>query len=98
MGQDVERNIGGLLVRELGKTGLKVSNLGFGGGHFIGKDLEVQESIRLLHQAIEEGMTTLYQDGLDKVVKGITSLEEVFRIAKKTQQDEESEEFKGTEN
>ena len=57
MGQDVERNIGGLLVRELGKTGLKVSNLGFGGGHFIGKDLEVQESIRLLHQAIEEGMT-----------------------------------------
>ena len=39
MGQDVERNIGGLPVRELGKTGLKVSNLGFGGGHFVGKDL-----------------------------------------------------------
>lgn len=57
MGQDVERNMGGLLIRELGKTGLKVSNLGFGGGHFIGKDLDVQESIRLLHQAIDEGMT-----------------------------------------
>ena len=42
-------------------------------------------------KAIEEGMSTLYQDGLGKVLKGITSLEEVFRIAKKTQQDEEGE-------
>ena len=36
-------------------------------------------------------MSTLYQDGLNKVLKGITSLEEVFRIAKKTQQDVEGE-------
>jgi aryl-alcohol dehydrogenase-like predicted oxidoreductase len=28
-----ERNTGGLPLRELGKTGLKVSMIGFGGGH-----------------------------------------------------------------
>src|SRR5450755_4623077 len=30
--------------------------------------------------AIEEGMVTLRQDGLDKVAKGVTSLEEIFRV------------------
>lgn len=39
-------------------------------------------------QAIEEGMKTLYQDGIDKVMNGITTVDEVYRIAKKTQQDE----------
>jgi len=32
--------------------------------------------------AITEGMVTLYNDGLDKVINGITTLEEVFRVAK----------------
>jgi len=54
---DVERNSGGLPLRELGKTSLKVSNVGFGGGHFIGQDLDEAGSIRLLQQAIEQGMT-----------------------------------------
>ena len=45
---DVERNNGGLPLRELGRTGLKVSNMGLGGGHFIGQDLDEAESIRLL--------------------------------------------------
>jgi general secretion pathway protein E len=30
--------------------------------------------------AIEEGMRTMYEDGLDKVVNGITTLEEVLRV------------------
>jgi type IV pilus assembly protein PilB len=37
--------------------------------------------------AITEGMATLYLDGLFKVMKGITTLEEVFRVAKRTEQD-----------
>ncbi len=38
--------------------------------------------------AISEGMKTLYVDGIDKVLKGMTTLEEVFRVAKRTQQDQ----------
>ncbi len=37
--------------------------------------------------AVAQGMRTLYQDGLHKVVNGITTLEEVLRIAKRTEQD-----------
>jgi type IV pilus assembly protein PilB len=33
--------------------------------------------------AISQGMHTLYEDGIQKVLKGITTLEEVFRVAKK---------------
>jgi type IV pilus assembly protein PilB len=34
--------------------------------------------------AIANGMKTLYQDGIAKVMKGVTTLEEVARIAKRT--------------
>lgn len=37
--------------------------------------------------AIAQGMRTLYQDGLQKVINGVTTLEEVFRVAKRTSQD-----------
>jgi type IV pilus assembly protein PilB len=37
--------------------------------------------------AIEKGMTTLYADGIAKVLKGITTLDEVYRVAKRTQSD-----------
>jgi type IV pilus assembly protein PilB len=37
--------------------------------------------------AITQGMRTLYQDGLLKVFNGITTLEEVYRVAKRTEQD-----------
>ncbi len=37
--------------------------------------------------AIEHGMTTLFGDGVKKVMEGITTFEEVYRVAKKTQQD-----------
>ena len=45
---DVERSSGGLPLQELGQTGLKVSNVGLGGGHFIGQGLDEAESIGLL--------------------------------------------------
>jgi type IV pilus assembly protein PilB len=32
-------------------------------------------------------MSTLYNDGIRKVLKGVTTLEEVYRVAKKTEQD-----------
>ena len=37
--------------------------------------------------AVSEGMKTLYMDGIDKVCRGVTTLEEVLRTAK--QSDEE---------
>src|SRR5690606_21769921 len=36
-------------------------------------------------EAIKQGMTTLYDDAILKVCRGITTIEEVFRVAKKTQ-------------
>jgi type IV pilus assembly protein PilB len=41
----------------------------------------------LREQAIREGMTTLYCDGIRKVLGGITTLEEVYKTAKRTEQD-----------
>ena len=37
--------------------------------------------------AVKNGMTTLYEDGINKVLQGITTLEEVFRVAKREQMD-----------
>jgi type IV pilus assembly protein PilB len=39
-------------------------------------------------QAINQGMKTLYTDGIRKAMRGVTTLEEVYRIAKRTEQDE----------
>ena len=36
-------------------------------------------------EAVKSGMTTLYDDGIRKVLEGITTLEEVFRVAKREQ-------------
>jgi type IV pilus assembly protein PilB len=36
-------------------------------------------------EAIRSGMSTLYDDGIRKVLEGTTTLEEVFRVAKKTE-------------
>ena len=44
------------------------------------------EEIRTL--AITQGMSTLYADGMLKVIRGITSFEEVYRVAKRTEQEE----------
>ncbi len=37
--------------------------------------------------AINEGMRTLYMDGIDKAMNGVTTFEEVYRVAKKSEQD-----------
>ena len=44
-------------------------------------------AVDLREVAIKEGMSTLYRDGVDKVLRGITTIEEVFRVAKKTESD-----------
>ncbi|MGD9724255.1 MAG: GspE/PulE family protein [Pirellulales bacterium] len=36
--------------------------------------------------ALSQGMTTLYSDGIRKVLNGTTTIEEVFRVAKKVEQ------------
>lgn len=38
-------------------------------------------------RAIERGMDTLFVDGMRKAARGITTIEEVYRVAKKTEQD-----------
>lgn len=37
---------------------------------------------QIRRQGISEGMKTIYADGIDKVCRGVTTLEEVFRVAK----------------
>ena len=48
---------------------------------------ENRSSQEIRKLAISQGMTTLYNDGIRKVVSGITTLEEVYRVAKRTEQD-----------
>ncbi|MFK7769898.1 MAG: GspE/PulE family protein [Mariniblastus sp.] len=36
---------------------------------------------------MSKGMTTLYMDGINKVLKGFTTFDEVYRVAKRTEQD-----------
>ena len=44
---------------------------------------EKRDSDIIMKAAIEEGMTTMLDDGLDKIVKGFTTFEEVLRVTKK---------------
>ncbi len=41
----------------------------------------------LRRTAVNEGMRTLYWDGIDKVLRGVTTLEEVYRVAKRSDSD-----------
>ena len=55
-------------TRQLGKTGLQVSILGFGGGHFARKHISVEQSVLLVQRAIDAGLTFMdnaweYHDG-----------------------------------
>lgn len=68
MAQAIERNPSGIPVRELGKTGLKVSIIGFGGGHFVRPTIDEQTSIGLVQAAVDGGVTFIdtaweYHDG-----------------------------------
>ncbi|KKP37471.1 MAG: Type IV pilus assembly protein PilB [Candidatus Roizmanbacteria bacterium GW2011_GWA2_32_13] len=68
-------------------------NTGYVGRIGIFEILEISKKIKALivqkadsemiaKQAIEEGMTTMLDDGLDKVKRGLTTLEEVLRVTK----------------
>lgn len=65
---------GGVPMRNFGKTGEKVSMLGLG-GHHIGQIEDDQESIRLIREAIDAGVTFLdnaweYHDGRSEELVG----------------------------
>ncbi len=57
MAKEAERNAAGIPIRELGKTGLKVSIIGFGGAHYVRPHLDEQASVRLIQRAIDAGVT-----------------------------------------
>ena len=64
----------GMIYRNLGTTGERVSAIGLGGYH-IGKDPDAQASIKLIRQAIDKGITFLdncwdYNDGISEVRMG----------------------------
>ncbi len=74
--------------------GCKVCHMtGYAGRVGIFEVLEISKEIRrlitqksdadvLVKQAVEEGMSTMLDDGLDKVARGTTSIEEVLRVTK----------------
>lgn len=43
---------------------------------------EKHDSDIIMKAAIEEGMTTMFNDGLEKIVKGMTTFEEVLRVTR----------------
>ena len=64
----------GMIYRELGKTGERVSAIGLGGYH-IGKGPDAEASIRLIRKAIDSGITFMdncwdYNDGISEVRMG----------------------------
>jgi diketogulonate reductase-like aldo/keto reductase len=50
---------GDMLYRTLGRTGEKVSLIGLGGSHLSRKPLEEQDAIKLVHAALDRGITFL---------------------------------------
>ena len=67
---------GRLGIFELMTMTSKVRELAFAGA----------TTVDIRKAAINEGMTTLYDDGLRKVMEGITTIEEVLRVSKKTEE------------
>ena len=75
-------------------TGCKVCNFsGYSGRLGIFEVLEVNEEIReailrkaskdeIMKIAIKNGMTTILQDGMEKVFNGLTTFEEVIRVSR----------------
>ena len=54
---DAGQKKGDMLYRMLGKTGERVSCVGFGGSHFAKAKIEEKESIRLCQSAVDRGIT-----------------------------------------
>lgn len=40
------------------------------------------ETDALNDQALKEGMTTMFDDGIDKITRGLTTIEEILRVTK----------------
>jgi aryl-alcohol dehydrogenase-like predicted oxidoreductase len=55
-GEQIERGSSGMLLRPLGRTGVRVSALGVG-GHHLGDLPTMDDAIRLVHEAIDAGIT-----------------------------------------
>jgi uncharacterized protein len=53
----IERNSAGIPIRPLGRSDINVSILGFGGGHFCRKHLTESDSFRLVHEAVDSGIS-----------------------------------------
>jgi predicted aldo/keto reductase-like oxidoreductase len=73
-GAAVQSTSGGMPMRVLGRTGVKVSIVGIGGWH-IGAVKDPKEAIRIMHAAIDEGVNFFdnawdYQDGGAETVMG----------------------------
>ena len=76
-----------------GKGCLICKNTGYAGRTGIFEVLEVTPGIRELimakansdvitAKAVEEGMTTMFEDGIRKLARGVTTIEEVMRAVK----------------
>lgn len=75
-------------------SGCKICHsTGYSGRIGVFEVLEVTKDIRdlitkrqdadvILQKAIEQGLTTMLDDGLEKVIKGLTTIEEVLRVTK----------------
>ncbi len=66
---------GRLGIFELMTMNSKVRELAFAGA----------STVEIRNAAMKQGMTSLYQDGIQKALNGITTLDEVFRVSKKTE-------------
>ncbi|MGZ6070732.1 MAG: aldo/keto reductase, partial [Myxococcaceae bacterium] len=69
------RQSGDMLYRSLGRTGVEVSAIGFGGSHFAKKALSEAQSIELVHAAIDRGITFMdncwdYNEGQSEIRMG----------------------------
>jgi aryl-alcohol dehydrogenase-like predicted oxidoreductase len=84
-----KQNSAGIPLRTLGRTGVDVTAIGFGGYH-LGEVKDDDEAVRLVHQAIDAGITFMdnaweYHDGRSEVLMGRAIAgrrDEVFLMSK----------------
>ncbi len=73
--RDIGERKGEMLYRPLGRTGERVSCVGFGGAHFAAPKIEERESIRLCQAAVDRGITFMdnswdYNQGQSEIRMG----------------------------
>jgi predicted aldo/keto reductase-like oxidoreductase len=74
-GEQQSKETEGMLYRPLGRTGERVSAIGLGGYHIGKPSLTEQESIQLIRQAVDRGITFMdncwdYNDGVSEIRMG----------------------------